>query len=541
MKAVVARDLFKIYSTAEGNSAALQGLSLDVGEREIVVVLGPSGSGKTTLLRLLAALERPSAGSAVVLGFDVARLDGRAAARFRAARLGHADQHYARTLPPELTARTTVALPLALAGEGQRERLRRADGLLERVGLLGRAGALPRELSGGEQQRVALCAALARRPGLLLADEPTGELDAANAAAVYGFLEALVREERCSALVVSHDPASTEVADRVVHVRDGRVSEELARTDPAAGRIVVGRGGWLRLPDELLRRSGIVERAHARLVDGGIFVHAGDGVASPAANAAPAPVREASAVAPPVAELREVSKGFGRGRDRHEVLERLSASFEAGRLTVVTGPSGSGKTTLLRLLAGLDVPDEGDVLVAGSRISGLGRGDRAEVRRRTTGLVEQGAALVPLLSARENIELALGLRGVEGAAARQRAAEALAAVGLAPVAEQRVASLSAGERQRAAIARALAARPALLLADEPTARLDEANARNVAILLARTARELGAAVVCATHDPAVVEQADDELQLADDAAAAATMRAGRAPFPGSSIGRASGC
>ena len=541
MKAVVARDLFKIYPAAGGNSAALQGLSLDVGDREIVVLLGPSGSGKTTLLRLLAALERPSAGSAVVLGVDVAGLDRRATARFRATRLGHLDQHYARMLPPELTARMTVALPLALAGEARRERLRRTDGLLERVGLLDRAGALPRELSGGEQQRVALCAAVARRPGLLLADEPTGELDAANASAVYGFLAALVREERCSALIVSHDPASTEVADRVVHVRDGRVSEERAGADPAGGRIVVARGGWLRLPDELLRRSGIVQRAHARLVDGGILVHTADGAASPDPDAEPAAAPQAAAGDTLVAEFREVSKGFGRGRDRHSVLERLSASFCAGRLTVVTGRSGSGKTTLLRLLAGLDIPDEGDVFVAGSSTSRLDRAGRAEVRRRTTGLVEQGAALVPLLSARENVELALGLRGVAGAAARERAVEAVAAVDLAPVAEQRVATLSAGERQRAAIARALAARPALLLADEPTARLDEANARNVAILLVRMARELHAAVVCATHDPAVVEQADDELRLADDAAAAATMRAGRAPFPGSSIGRASGC
>ena len=162
----------------------------------------------------------------------------------------------------------------------RRQREERADELLERVGLGERREAHPRELSGGEQQRVALCAAVAHRPRLLIADEPTGELDAATAREVFTLISELVREHGGTALVVSHDPASTEGADRVVHVRDGRVSDERLSGAGSDGAIVVGRGGWLRLPEDLLRAAGIEQRAAARLEGDGVVVSAiGDPVA----------------------------------------------------------------------------------------------------------------------------------------------------------------------------------------------------------------------------------------------------------------------
>ena len=173
MSAVEARDVFRLYSSPEGTSVALQGLTLDVEDGELLVVFGPSGSGKSTLLRILAGLDRPSAGTVSVLGHDLRTLRGHALDEYRSRTLGYADQHYARALAPELTARRLVGLRLALLGVRQAERDGIADRLLERVGLLDRAEALPRELSGGQQQRVAICAALAHRPRLFIADEPT--------------------------------------------------------------------------------------------------------------------------------------------------------------------------------------------------------------------------------------------------------------------------------------------------------------------------------------------------------------------------------
>jgi ABC-type lipoprotein export system ATPase subunit len=512
MSAVAVRDVFRVYSEGGSGVAALQGLTLEVREGEICVVLGPSGSGKTTLLRLLAGLDRPSAGTVHVHGLDVGRLGGRALVRYRRETLGYAEQQLRRALAEELTARELVGLQLGLAGIPRSERAARADELLERVGLADRADARPGELSGGEQQRVAVAAALAHRPRLFLADEPTGELDAGNATAVFAMIGELVRETGGTAVIVSHDPQSAAIADRIVRVRDGRVSEEVARTEDDE-TIVVGKGGWLRLSEEMLRRAGIGVRASARVADGGIVL---SGVGEEPATApveASAPTRRIAFVRrarPPLAaELRHVTRRFAEGTATRTVLDHVSTRFAPGRVHAVMGPSGSGKTTLLHLVAGIDVPDVGDVAVGDTVVSALDRAARAAFRREHVGFVGQEPGLVPFLTARENVEFGLALRGLAG-----DVDEALAAVGLDERADQRVLHLSAGERERVAVARALAPRPALLLADEPTSRLDQANALALAVLFARLARETGATVICATHDPIVVEQADEILPLA---------------------------
>jgi ABC-type lipoprotein export system ATPase subunit len=512
MSAVVElRDLFRVYPSAEGGVAALQGLTLTVQSGELCVVLGPSGSGKSTLLRIVAGFDRPSAGSVTVAGTDVAALGSWAAGKFRSRSIGYADQHYWRALAGELTARQLVGVQLGLAGEARARRDARADELLERVGLGSRRDAHPRELSGGEQQRVALCAALAGRPELLIADEPTGELDAATARGVLDLISELGRAEGGTALVVSHDPASAERADRVVHVRDGRVSDERL-AGGADGAIVVGRGGWLRLPEDLLRAAGIDRRATAELSEPAheLVVRAAEEDCVPVTQTPleSAPLR-ASALSLSDRAVAIEARGLRRSFGAATPIGGLDASFLAGTLTVVTGPSGSGKTTLLHLLAGLDVPDGGDVLVGGVELSGLDRAGRAELRRRSIAFVGQAAGLIPFLGGRENIELGLELRGVEG-----DALTALEAVGLAEHAERPVAELSAGQQVRVALARAVAARPLAIVADEPTARLDAANSLALGTLLAEVARTQGTTVICATHDPLLIEQADVELSLA---------------------------
>jgi ABC-type lipoprotein export system ATPase subunit len=340
---------------------------------------------------------------------------------------------------------------------------------------------------------------------VFLADEPTGELDAATADQVYAVLGELVREHRCTTVVVSHDPESSRIADRIIRIRDGRVSEEWARDEDAGDTIVVGRGGWLRLPEELLLRAGIGGKATARFADGAVVVEpSGERAAQQVADAVPV---SAIPSGPVVAEARSLSRRFSD----QLVFEDLSLELRAGRLHAITGPSGSGKTTLLHLLAGLDLPSAGEIVVLGERIDELDRTRRAAFRRDRLALVAQEPPLVPFLSVRENVELFLGLRGLDGGNGQAR--ETLAVVGLEQLLEQRVSRLSTGEQERVAIARALASEPDLLLADEPTARLDYANALAIGELLSRIARERGIAVVCATHDPAVIEQADAELSL----------------------------
>jgi ABC-type lipoprotein export system ATPase subunit len=501
--AIEADGLFRLYATESGSAVALQGLSLAVEPGELLVVLGPSGSGKSTLLRILAGLDRPSAGSVRVLGRDLRTLRGRALREYRTRVLGYADQHYTRALLPELGAQAQIELRLGLLGLARRKRARAAVELLERVGLADRADARPAELSGGQQQRIALCVALAHRPRLVVADEPTGELDRENAAHVYAVVRELARAAGATTVLVSHDPESAAVADRVVQIRDGRVSDESLAGE---SRAIVNRGGWIRVPEELLRRAGLERRARIEVDGRGILV-SGDGPRLDPEPLATAPEPAADEI---VAETHELGRAYGE----RTVFSGLSVAFAAGRLTAVTGPSGSGKSTLLHLLAGLDLPSKGDVLLLGKQLSPLNASSRAALRRSHVALVQQGTDLVPFLDARETVEVALLRRGIARAEARGGAAEALRAVGLAELAGQRVGRLSMGERQRVAIARALAARPRLLLADEPTARLDEANARTIGELFAALARSTGAAVVCATHDPVLIRHAAAEVSLA---------------------------
>jgi ABC-type lipoprotein export system ATPase subunit len=499
---VDARDLFAVYTSAAGGVAALQGLTLSVNRDEVCVVLGSSGSGKTTFMRVLAGLARPSAGSLVVDGLDVLNASPRELGRYRRDVLGYADQHYWRALEGELTAEELIALPLRLAAVPGAEATARARELLERVGLLDRADAQPRELSGGEQQRIALCAALAHRPRLVIADEPTGDLDEVSARGVLALLAELVSEHGSAAVLVSHDPASTEIADRVVHIRDGRVSEERSGELQTA---VVGSGGWLRIPEEALRAAGIHDRAQIVPGDGSIALHPVDGrVAAPQVERALLGGERGE-----VLEARDVSRRYGA----QIALDDVSATFGPGELTVVVGPSGSGKSTLLALLCGLDVPDGGEVRLGATIVSALDRAARAAVRRERIAVVGQAPGLSGFLSAAENVELGLALPGVEGYEARERTADALAAVGLTAHAGRRVDLLSAGQRERVALARVFAARVPVVLADEPTSRLDASTTLEIGGLLAELAHATGTTVVCATHDPLLIGLADREVRL----------------------------
>jgi len=492
------RDAFRIYESAAGGTAALQGLDLTVARGEIVVVLGPSGSGKTTLLRVLAGLERLSAGGGTIAGTDLRDVDD----AFRARSLGLLDQHYARALSPELTCRQTVALAPGLLGRPPRDADRTARELLAEVGLGERADERPHRLSGGEQQRVAVCAAVAHRPAVVLADEPAGELDEESAAAVYRLLGRLVRRSGATAVIVSHDAHAEAIADRLVYVRDGRV---VAHARPGEAPALAVTRGWVRLPERLLRDVGAPTLLDARRDDRRLLLEPLDGRAEALTQAAPARLPEAE----PVAFLHDVGKRYGP----RVVLDGLSERFPAGALTAVVGRSGSGKTTVLHLLAGLERPTAGEVLLAGERLNDVDRAALAALRRRHVALVTQEPGLVPYLSARENVELGLALRGADG-----DARAALLDVGLEHRLDAAAAKLSAGERERVAVARALAARTALLLVDEPTARLDEESARAVGRLLGRAAHERGVAVVCATHDPVLIELADRTLRLDGSAA-----------------------
>jgi putative ABC transport system ATP-binding protein len=199
---------------------AVRAVSLDVAEGEYVAIVGPSGCGKSTMLNLLGAIDRPDAGSVIIRGQDVGRMRDAEATRFRLEHIGFVFQRF--HLMPALSARENVELPMAEAGMPKADRRSRTAELLAYVGLAARAHHRPSELSGGEQQRVAIARALANRPALLLADEPTGELDAKTGADVIALLERL-NADGTTIVVVTHDEDLARAARRVVHMRDGLV------------------------------------------------------------------------------------------------------------------------------------------------------------------------------------------------------------------------------------------------------------------------------------------------------------------------------
>lgn len=268
---IVCDGLVKIYKTGEIETVALAGLDLEVQQGEVLAIVGPSGSGKTTLLNVLGGLDRPTAGAVTVGGVDLLDLTPDGLGRYRRDVVGFVWQQNARNLLPYLTALQNVQLPMQLRGVGRHARHARACDLLEAVGMADRLDHRPQELSGGEQQRVAIAIALANGPGLLLADEPTGSVDSQTAGVIVDLFRSLAHCYGVTVVIVTHDTSITQHVDRAVAIYDGRTSFERVRR--TAGDLVVGheeyvivdKTGRLQLPPELVERLGIAGRVRVYL------------------------------------------------------------------------------------------------------------------------------------------------------------------------------------------------------------------------------------------------------------------------------------
>lgn len=257
---IVCDGLVKIYKTADLEVVALQGLDLVVDQSEFIAIVGASGSGKSTLLNILGGLDTPSAGEAAVAGHNLLNMGAAERTSYRRRVIGFVWQQTARNLLPYLTALENVEMPMTLDGGRARFRRHRAMELLENVGLADRHDHRPSELSGGEQQRVAIATAIANSPRVIFADEPTGELDTATSSEIFDVLKQVNEEQGVTIVVVTHDPLVADHVNRTVAIRDGRTSSEvLRRTEiDAEGEhrtiaeefAVLDRVGRLQLPHE---------------------------------------------------------------------------------------------------------------------------------------------------------------------------------------------------------------------------------------------------------------------------------------------------
>jgi len=227
---VSAEDVTRRYGEGDTAVDALRGVSLTVQPGELVAVMGPSGSGKSTLMHILAALDKPTSGRVEIAGEDVGALSDTEVTMLRRRHIGFVFQFY--NLLPMLTAEENVMLPLSIAGEKPDKDF--YDGLLTRVGLKDRRTHRPAELSGGQQQRVAIARALVSRPTIVLADEPTGNLDSSTGQEILELLRAATEEYGQTTVMVTHDAGAAAIADRILFLADGLIVDELNRSEPAA-------------------------------------------------------------------------------------------------------------------------------------------------------------------------------------------------------------------------------------------------------------------------------------------------------------------
>ncbi len=448
---VVARVRGLRFAYGAGRGEALRGVDLDVRAGEVLLVEGPSGGGKSTLLRALAGLVPhfhggTIGGRAEVAGVDVT--DAGPAAASRVAGMVFQDPEAQAVMG---TVDRDVAFGLQNAGLSAGAIPGEVARALEQAGAGHLAGRAIATLSAGERQRVAIAGVLARRPALLLLDEPTSQLDPAAAAHLAALLREVADAEGVAVVVAEHrSEGLREVADRRIAVREGLVAEP----------------------------------------------------APPPVPVPPAPVRPG----PPALTAERIRAGYGPC----DVVDGASLTLAAGTVTALSGPNGSGKSTLLRALAGIHAVRAGRVRAGDRDLTGL----PAERRFPTVALVPQDPGRHLLCERVEDeVALALGATGVPPAERPGRAAAAMADLEVAALAGRHPGDLSVGERERVALAAVLVADPAVILLDEPTRGMDPRRRAALAALL-RARAASGAAVLVATHDRAFAAAcADRHLEM----------------------------
>jgi len=348
---IICDNLVKIYKVSDLEVVALQGLDLVVAPGELLGIVGPSGSGKTTLMNILGGIARPSAGRVWVEGQNLLKMSDAALNRYRRSKVGFIWQLSVRNLIPYLNALENVELPMTLAGQTGRKKRQHAEELLEVVGLAERRYHRLAQLSGGEQQRVAIAVALANAPTLLLADEPTGEVDSVTALAIYEMFQRLNREYGLTTLIVSHDPGIARHVERVIAIRDGKMTTETVRQSvlnnthggelAAEGNaqeeetvfeelVVLDSAGRLQVPKEYLEYFDIRGRARLELTEEGVLIR-------PVPQSAQAQAAEMAAA--------DLVPATGHEVGLHRLVSglRMRISRALARLPVASRPRGKPK------------------------------------------------------------------------------------------------------------------------------------------------------------------------------------------------------
>ena len=495
------RDVAKIYNTGAGDFEALKGITLDVRKGEFLGIVGKSGAGKTTLLNMISGVSEISSGEVLFFPqkenesngsgqpLTIRSMSQDELAVWRGENLGIVYQSF--ELLPQLDLVNNIMLPQEFAGYYRSGISRKkAMELLEIVELTEHANKLPAHISGGQKQRVAIARALVNDPPVIVADEPTGNLDTVTAGTIFQIFARLVEQGK-TVVMVTHDMDLASRFTRRLIISDGRLVDELAHSPIVDEEIEA-------IPEEQVISSNGDE-------DGSLL----SGITGWGSD----PDRVDTSK--PAISLEKVVKTYVNAAGSFEALRSIDMTIEFGQFVSLVGKSGSGKSTLLNMLTGIDHPTSGCVMIGGEDIYSMSESKRALWRGRNVGIVFQFFQLLPTLSLLENTMLPMDYCDVYDYAERpERAMELLRMVGLEDHAYDLPSSVSNGQQQAAAIARSLATDPPIIVADEPTGNLDSRSA-DVVIRVFRELAAQGKTILIVTHDPSLTSRTDRTIIISD--------------------------
>ncbi len=498
------RHVGKSYETGAKPFVALKDVNLDIYPGEFLGITGKSGAGKTTLLNMISGISHLTTGNvefnrgsngSPAAPISIHSLSEDKLALWRGENVGIIYQSF--ELMPTLTLLDNVMLPPDFLGSYQPTISKtKALELLDLVEIGEHAYKIPAHISGGQKQRVAIARALVNDPSLIIADEPTGNLDTVTAETIYQIFERLVDQGR-TVVMVTHDISLASRFTRRLHIVDGVVG------DPE---------GFTHLGDddsESTLNMRAEQPLHALIEDGD---EPCEDEPAPRNFALPSngDTHDHSAIV-----MRNVEKVYKTPAGEFQALNSINMQLNYGQFISIVGKSGSGKSTLLNMITGIDHPTSGDVVVGGQHIYQLSKSERALWRGKNMGVVFQFFQLLPTLSLLENTMLPMDYCNVYASGERpDRAMELLQMVGLEEHAHKLPSSVSSGQQQSAAIARAMANDPALILADEPTGNLDSRSAENILNLFESMAAD-GKTILIVTHDPSITQRTDQTIILSD--------------------------
>ncbi len=499
------QSVVKTYATGAVPFVALDHVTLNIQQGEFLGITGKSGAGKTTLINMISGVSELTSGQILFhwVGqaspspeIPIHALSEDQLARWRGENLGIVYQSF--ELMPTLSLVENVMLPPDFLGTYQpRLSKQRALELLELVEIAEHAYKIPAHISGGQKQRVAIARALVNDPHLIIADEPTGNLDSVTAETIFSIFEKLVDQGK-TIVMVTHDESFVPRFSRRLHIADGVVSHPAKNGSRLVGDLATPR--HLEQPPSPPAPNS--ERAPVSL--------------------APVESRIESSAAPtarspetPAIVLHNVEKVYQSAAGKFVALKSINLQLNYGQFISIVGKSGCGKSTLLNMITGIDHPSAGEVLIGNEHIYKMSESKRALWRGRNMGVVFQFLQLLPTLTLLENTMLPMDYCNLYRFYQRpERAMELLKLVGLEDQAHKLPTAVSSGQQQSAAIARALANDPSIILADEPTGNLDSRAADNILNLFANLAQS-GKTILIVTHDPSITQRTDQTITLAD--------------------------